>query len=129
MELAKDKTVKVVAPLLKFLSPKYRYKVIFMNRNIDEIVKSQQKMIGKDPDTLPVSLINSYKKQLQAVEEWKNRQRGVELIYIDYMEVRNNTDEAINKVVSFIGVDMKKDEMLKCVDRSLYRIKVESQSK
>jgi predicted AlkP superfamily phosphohydrolase/phosphomutase/tetratricopeptide (TPR) repeat protein len=129
LESAKDKTVKIVAPLLKFLSPKYRYKVIFMNRNIDEIVKSQQKMIGKDPDTLPVSLIKSYKKQLQAVEEWKNRQTGVELIYVNYIDVLNNTDEAINKVTSFIGVDMNKDEMLKCVDRSLYRNKVESISK
>lgn len=129
LESAKDKTVKVVAPLLKFLSPKYRYKVIFMNRNIDEIVKSQQKMIGKDPDTLPVSLIQSYKKQLHIVEEWKNRQAGVELIYVNYIDVLNDTDKVINKVVSFIGVDMKKDAMIKCVDRSLYRNKIESISK
>ena len=53
---AQNKSVKVVAPLLKYLDPKYRYKVIFMTRDLTEVVKSQQKMIGKNPDILPVKI-------------------------------------------------------------------------
>ncbi|MGJ8592003.1 MAG: alkaline phosphatase family protein [Aquaticitalea sp.] len=124
LHLAKNKSLKVVAPLLKFLDPKYRYKIIFMNRDLYEVVKSQQKMIGKDPDTLPTKLIHSYKKHLNMVEEWKDREPGVELIYLDYKELLDNSDEALSKVQSFIGMDMNLDAMEACIDRSLYRNKV-----
>ncbi len=124
LKIAENKTVKVVAPLLKFLPIKFRYKVIFMNRDINEIVKSQQKMIRKDPDILPLSLIESFKKQMNNVAIWKDREPGVEFIYVNYKDVIENPDKAIDKVVSFIGVDMDKQAMKKCVDKSLYRNKI-----
>jgi len=124
LELAKNKSVKVVAPLLKFLSPKYRYKVIFMNRDLSEIIKSQQKMIGKNQDVLPVKLFEAYNKQLSQVETWKLKEPGVELIYVNYKDVLNNTEETLKKVASFIGLDLNTTEMMACVDKSLYRNKV-----
>ena len=125
LPLAKDKSVKVVAPLLKFLDPKFRYKVIFMNRDLTEIVKSQQKMIGKDPETLPTRLFEAYKKHLKQVEIWKNREPGVELMYLNYRDVLENKEESIDKINSFVGLDLNKIEMTKCIDKSLYRNKVE----
>lgn len=123
LNLAQNKSVKIVAPLLKFLDPKYRYKVIFMNRDLNEVVKSQQKMIGKDPETLPTKLFEAYKKHLAQVEVWKDREPSVELIYVDYKEVINNTKAIVEKVVSFVGVDMNNEEMINSVDMSLYRNK------
>lgn len=123
LDKAQNKSLKVVAPLLKFLDPKFRYKVIFMNRDLTEVVKSQQKMIGKNPDVLPINLFEAYKKHLRQVETWKEREPGVELIYVDYKDVINNTNKVVDKVVSFIGVDMNKNEMENCVDKSLYRNK------
>ena len=120
---AKNKSVKVVAPLLKFLDPKYRYKVIFMNRNLAEIIKSQQKMIGKDPENMPMSLFEAYSKQLKFIETWKSKEPGVELIYLDYKDVLNNTKTVIEKIEAFIGTKLKKEPMSKCVDRTLYRNK------
>jgi tetratricopeptide (TPR) repeat protein len=101
LELAKDKSV-----------------------DLTEIIKSQQKMIGKDPETLPMRLFDAYNKQLNQVEMWKNKEPGVELVYLDYKKILNNTDESLNKLISFIGVDMNKKAMAKCVDRSLYRNRV-----
>ncbi|MGM5468688.1 alkaline phosphatase family protein [Flavobacteriaceae bacterium LMO-SS05] len=124
LELAKNKSVKVVAPLLKFLSPEFRYKVIFMNRDLSEIIKSQQKMIGKNPDVLPVKLFEAYNKQLNQVETWKLKEPGVELIYVNYTDVLNHTEETLNKVTSFIGLELNTSEMMTCVDQTLYRNKV-----
>ncbi|MEZ4792701.1 MAG: alkaline phosphatase family protein [Gelidibacter sp.] len=124
LHLGQDKSIKVVAPLLRFLDTKYRYKVIFMNRDLTEVVKSQQKMIGKDPENLPIKLFDAYSKQLNKVESWKDKEPGVELIYLNYKDVLNHTDDAINKVISFIGQDLDKASMAKCVDKSLYRNKV-----
>ena len=124
LELAQNKSVKVVAPLLKFLGPKYRYKVIFMNRDLSEIIKSQQKMIGKDPDTLPTRLFEAFKKQLNQVEAWKQKEPSVELIYVNYKDVLDHPEEVIAKVSSFIGMDLNISEMVKRVDKTLYRNKV-----
>jgi tetratricopeptide (TPR) repeat protein len=124
LEMAKNKSVKVVAPLLKFLSPKYRYKFFFMNRDLSEIIKSQQKMIGKDQDVLPIKLFEAYNKQLNQVETWKQKEPGVELIYVNYKDVLNNPEETLKKVTSFIGLDLNTTEMMECVDKSLYRNKV-----
>lgn len=124
LNLAKNKSVKVVAPLLKFINPEHRYKIIFMTRDLNEIVKSQQKMIGKDPTVIPVSLYNSYLEQLNSIEIWKNTEPGVELIYVDYNEIIKNPDSLIDKVVSFVGTDLNQSKMSSCIDKSLYRNKV-----
>jgi predicted AlkP superfamily phosphohydrolase/phosphomutase/tetratricopeptide (TPR) repeat protein len=123
LKLAKNKSVKVVAPLLKFLDPKYRYKVIFMNRDLTEIVRSQQKMIGKDIEVLPLRLFESYKKHLNQVETWKNKEPGVELIYVNFKDALINTEDVVNKVTSFIDISMDIEQMRDCVDKSLYRNK------
>lgn len=118
---AQNKSVKIVAPLLKFLDPKYRYKIIFMNRNINEVIKSQQKMIGKDPEVLPTKLYNGYTKLLNQVEVWKEKEPSVELIYIDYKDALYNTEEVSNNIKNFLGLELDLESMRSCVDRSLYR--------
>jgi len=81
-------------------------------------------MIGKNPDVLPVKLFEAYNKQLKQVEIWKQKEPGVELIYVNYQDVLNQTEAVIGKVSSFIGLDLKASEMLGCVDKTLYRNKV-----
>ncbi|WP_179316646.1 alkaline phosphatase family protein [Winogradskyella undariae] len=122
---AQNKSLKVVAPLLKFLDPKYRYKVVFMTRDLNEVIKSQQKMIGKDVDVFPVKLYETYKKHLKQVETWKDREPSVELIYVDYKEALYDTVDVVKKVISFIGEEaMNEEQMKSCVDKTLYRNKV-----
>ncbi|MEH6534804.1 MAG: alkaline phosphatase family protein [Psychroserpens sp.] len=123
LDKAQNKSLKVVAPLLKFLDPKFRYKVIFMNRDLNEVVKSQQKMIGRDVETFPVKLFETYKKHLKQVEDWKDKEPSVELIYVDYKDALNDTNTAVKKVISFIGKEMNEEDMESCVDKTLYRNK------
>jgi tetratricopeptide (TPR) repeat protein len=118
---AQNNSLKVVAPLLGYLDPKYRYKVIFMNRDLNEILKSQQVMIGRNPDTLPFSLFNSFKKQLKQVEIWKNKEPGVELLYVNYKDVLENPDAMAAKIEAFIGKKLNQEDMVKCIDKNLYR--------
>ncbi|MDT0559040.1 alkaline phosphatase family protein [Ichthyenterobacterium sp. W332] len=120
---AENKSVKVVAPLLKHLDSKFRYKIIFMNRDLNEVVKSQQIMTGRNPDELPVKLLNAFKKQLKKVEAWKDSEPGVELIYLNYKDVLQNPIDAADKIESFIGVKMEKNGMVQSVDKTLYRNK------
>ncbi|OMP30938.1 hypothetical protein BKM32_10115 [Mangrovimonas sp. DI 80] len=119
LHLARGKSVKVVAPLLKFLDPQYRYKVIFMNRDLTGVVKSQQKMIGRDTDNLPVNLLNAYRKHLKEVEIWKDKEPGVELLYVNYKDLMEHPEEILPEIISFIGLELDGQTMLGCIDKSL----------
>ena len=44
---ANGKVVKIIAQLLTFLPDNYKYKIVFMRREMDEVLTSQQVMIGK----------------------------------------------------------------------------------
>ena len=122
LKLAQNKSVKIVAPLLNHLSSKYRYKVIFMVRDLNEVLRSQQIMRGKDPEDLPLQLLDSYTKLLKGVEVWKNSEPGVEMIYINYKDALENPESVVNRVTQFIGKDdFDKQAMVDCVDMKLYR--------
>ena len=50
---ARGKVVKVISALLKHLPPGEQYRVVFVRRNMPEILASQRKMLihrGEDPD-------------------------------------------------------------------------------
>ena len=80
-KLAKDKrilkeinkeVVKVVAPLLQFLPLRYRYKIIFMERDIEEVLNSQKRMIHRlNPESKTNSKENlrKYRKLEQSYEQ------------------------------------------------------------
>ncbi|MDX1461678.1 MAG: alkaline phosphatase family protein [Marinirhabdus sp.] len=116
-----DKAVKIVAPLLKYLDSDFRYKIIFMKRDLNEVIQSQQKMLGKDKEVFPVKIYNQFQKLLSNVTAWCKREPGVEILYLDYKDVLENPLETAAQVQKFIGVDLDTDAMASCVDMSLYR--------
>jgi predicted AlkP superfamily phosphohydrolase/phosphomutase/tetratricopeptide (TPR) repeat protein len=118
-----NKAVKIVAPLLKFLDPKYRYKILFMNRDLNEIIQSQQKMLGKSEDVFPVKIYNEFQKLLVNVNSWNKKEPGVEILFVDHKEIFSNPMAIIDEVEKFIGVNLRKEEMSKVIDVSLYRTK------
>ena len=116
-----DKAVKVVAPLLKYLDSTLRYKIIFMRRDLNEIIQSQQKMIGKSEQEFPVTLYNKYQKLLANVTLWDKSEPGVEILYVNYTDVLENPASELARIEKFLGVAVDKQEMINCVDVSLYR--------
>ena len=124
MNKAQNKTVKIVATLLNKIDEQYRYKIIFMTRDLNEILKSQQKMIGKTEDVFPVKLYNKFQKLLSNIEVWKKKEPGVELIYLDYKDVLDNPESTVKSIERFLGVPLYRSEMINCIDKKLYRTKV-----
>ncbi|MDT0555777.1 alkaline phosphatase family protein [Patiriisocius hiemis] len=118
---ARNKSVKIVAPLLKYIDTKYRYKIIFMKRDLNEVIKSQLIMTKKNPDIFPVKIHNSYVRLLNNIENWKEKEPGVEIIYVDYKEIIENPEENIEKIESFLGIDLERSKMETAIDKSLYR--------
>jgi len=127
---ASGKTVKVIAQLLKHLPMNYRYKVIFMERDILEVAQSQQKMLirnGKKrkEDTLPLGLVMSYEKTLKEVKDWAEKQPNVEIKFISHKEAIENPFMQAMLVNDFLGGHLQSELMAAQVDSRLYREKVE----
>lgn len=126
LDKAQDKAIKIVAPLLKYLDSQYRYKVIFMNREIHEVVQSQQKMLGKKSDDFPIHLYNQFQRLLKSVTGWQKMEPGVEVLYVNHREVIEDPLKVAQQVAKFIGHPLDINAMAAVVDPELYRNKYES---
>lgn len=118
-----DKAVKIVAPLLRHLDAKHRYKIIFMRRDLNEIIISQQKMLGRSDDVFPIKIYNEFQKLLSNVNAWNKKEPGVEILYVDYKELINSPQEQLDAIEQFIGLELDKNKMAEVIDKSLYRNK------
>lgn len=121
---AKDQVVKIVGPQLKFLLPRLKYKIIFMDRDLEEVIHSQLKMTGKETKDFPMNLLNHYKHQLQELETEVLNQVNVESIKISYKKTIDSPEIMAKKVADFFpefNLDISK--MYRVVEPKLYRNK------
>lgn len=119
-----DEVVKIIAQLLPHLSEKRGYRVIFMERDIEQILRSQQKMIGKTPEqqnAYPLGLATTFAKQLSYVKKWMEHQPNVETLFVKYTDVINDPSLEACRVNDFLGGGLNVLEMVTPVDKALYR--------
>lgn len=126
LDQAQNQTVKVVAPLLHFLPEKFGYKIILMERDLGEVITSQQKMLGKETrkDALPMSLFTAYKNQLTKVESWAESQPKVKVLRVQYSNVIEKPLEEAERIAAFLELPLDTRKMASVVDPELYRNKV-----
>jgi tetratricopeptide (TPR) repeat protein len=125
---ADGKVVKVITQLLKYLPDQFIYKVIFVKRNMHEILASQQKMIGKAGDTYSVSLAQAFEREVELVDIWARKEPNVEIKYLNYEDVIFDTDAQIASISGFIGKDLDKNKMKAAVNINLYRNRLSKKS-
>ena len=122
---AQGKSVKVISQLLRHLPDDYTYKVIFMRRNMDEILASQKKMLvnrGEDPNKVSDEEITGlFEKHLSQVMTWLDNQANIDVLYIHYSEMLSKPQTQSELVNAFLGGDLNVEAMTAVVDPNLYR--------
>ncbi len=108
---------------LKFLPQDRKYKVIFMNRNIQEIVMSQQKFIGKENAPYPMILENRYKKHIAKMNQWFAKTNNMDVLYINYSDAINQPEKTSKQIKDFLNLELKIESMTTVADKKLYRNK------
>lgn len=125
-----DKVVKIVSPLVFQLPPRYHYKIVFMIRDVDEVLASQHKMLERSgklkPDTYKMGLDEAYRKNLDKFKQWVSVNPNVEVLYVNYSEAIQNPIMEIERINEFLNGELNTDEMLAVVDGELYRNKKQS---
>ena len=124
---ARGKAVKIISALLKYLPADERYRVIFIRRDIDEILASQRKMLihrGEDPDKQDdAQMKRLFEKHVRQVEEWLAAQKHIQTLYVHYSDMLGNPGPQIERVNTFLGGKLDPARMAEVVDPQLYRNK------
>lgn len=126
---AEEKAVKLVTMLLRKLPSDREFYVIFMERNISEVVKSQKEMLeksGKKMKYLEEELKKIYLSHLKEIKQWISKKNNLKVLYVSYNEVIENPKKVALRIKEFLGKDMNIEKMIKAVDKRLYRKKEKS---
>ena len=121
---AEGKAVKVITALLTHLPPDYEYRVLFMRRNIDEVLASQAKMLEnreEESKTDDATMKELFRKHLQKVRGWMNSQPNLIYLDINYNTILEDPEPNISQINHFLGGNLNEEKMLSVIEPILYR--------
>jgi len=118
------KVVKVISALLEHLPAGYSYKVIFMEREIREVLASQKKMLdnrGEQNKVTDAEMEEQYRAHLAAVKPWLARQPNMDVLYVGYNAMMSDPEPYCHRIVEFLGLPLHFEKMLAVPNERLYR--------
>jgi hypothetical protein len=121
---ARGKAIKIISFLLNYLPENNNYKVIFMRRDLSEVLASQQKMLdrhGEENDTDDEKMLEVWKDHLWKVNYLMTRADRFELLNVPYRDVVAKPIEQARRIKEFLGLSVEPEQMAGAVDEKLYR--------
>jgi hypothetical protein len=121
---AGGKVVKVIARLLVDLPAGQPYKIIFMRRDLDEVLRSQRKMLERRGE--PSGPPDEEMRRLLLVhvletEDFLRTRPEMETLYVSYNRTVADPRPQAERINRFLGGALDVDRMVGAVDAALYR--------
>ena len=121
----RGKVLKIISLLLEHLPEGCFYRVIFMHRDLREVLASQNKMLvrrgepgdGADDE----KMTRLYTGHLVKIESMLAARDDVEVLEVVYKNVVRDPQREARRVARFVGRADRAEAMAAAVDRSLYR--------
>ncbi|MFN2426766.1 MAG: sulfotransferase family protein [Candidatus Binatia bacterium] len=133
LEDAAGRSVKVVSALLDKLPRTHRYRVIFLEREIEEVLASQRRMLERRGEpTNRVSddaMASMFRKHVAGVLERAQQRTEVRLATIAHAEVLASAHDAARRLDEFLGGGLDTTAMAAAVDVSLWRQRASAPSR
>jgi hypothetical protein len=120
---ARGKVVKMVSSLLYDLPASEQYRVVFMQRDIDEVLESQEKMLRRLGRAAAPreDMKKSFAVHLDRISKWLGDQPNFRVLYVSYNQLLSDAEREARRVAEFLGGKCDAERMLEAVDPSLYR--------
>jgi len=121
---ARGKVIKVVSSLLNHLPDDNCYKVVFMRRNLHEVLASQTKMLVRRDEsshTEDDQLLEMYDAHLSKIEFQLRFRPNFEAFYFDFADIVQNPTAEAERMADVVGGGLDAKRMAGAVDGSLYR--------
>jgi len=124
---AAGKVVKVIHLLLAELPDDRPYRVVFMQRDLREVVQSQATMLARSGraggQLAPERLIAVYEQQLKTVEQWLAARPNFSVLRVPYAQLVSDPAAVVPTVNAFLGGTLDEARMRAAVDPGLHRNK------
>jgi len=121
----RGKVLKVISFLIKDLPDDNDYRVIFMRRDLDEVLASQNKMIQRlgttDSTAAEEAMKEAYRNDIVRTRLLCRNRPNFELIEIHYKNTIEDPAATARSVNAFLGGHLDEAAMREAVDGSLYR--------
>ncbi len=121
---SRGKAIKIISFLLKDLPQTNNYKVIFMERELPEVLASQQKMLdrrGEKNETDDERMLEIWNDHLWRVDYLLKHNDCFESLVVPYKDVVSNPLEQARRMKAFLGLPLDPEKMASAVDPKLYR--------
>lgn len=121
---ARGKAIKIISFLLRELPAGHNYKVLFMRRDMDEILASQQKMLERREEgggAEDERMAKLFEADLFRARYLMKRAPQFEFVEIQYPAALADPLETAQTMRDFLGIDLDLERMVEVVDPELYR--------
>jgi tetratricopeptide (TPR) repeat protein len=127
---ARGKAIKIVAPLLSALPAELPCQIIFAERDLDEVLDSQDRMLARRNQNTALTpvrrqmLRNEYARTTVRVKAMLARRPATQVLNVEYREAVSNAAAVAAKVNAFLGGGLDVTKMAASVDSRLHRNRV-----
>jgi hypothetical protein len=122
---AEGKVVKVISQLILSLPPGHDYRIVFMQRPLPEVLKSQDEMLRRrgntDANANTSAIEEAFQRHLIEVNKWLAGKANMQVLRMHYHRVLREPKAVAEEVAAFLQVPLDVEAMVRQVDGSLYR--------
>jgi len=124
MPQCRGKAIKIISPLLFHIPLNETYRVLFVRRNLNEVMESQAKMmkrISSDKTTgCDGEMKLVFEKHLKKIEAWLAENK-IETLFLRFGDIIKEPQLTAGNINSFLGESLDHQKMIQVVDKNLYR--------
>lgn len=122
---ANGKTVKVIHLLLLHLAVRRSYRVVFMLRDMQEVIASQRAMLKQQgragAPLTDAKLAEIFEAQLTQVRQWLVEREHFQVLYINHSDLIQYPLNTAGQINEFLGGHLATAKMADAVNPVLYR--------
>ena len=101
-----DKAFKVNVGKLTELPSDFKYKIIWMNRSMNEIISSYRKTKGKNENTYDAGIADNLAAKVERAQIWIDSHPNTELVIVDLHELLTNTENEIQAIANLLDLEI-----------------------
>lgn len=119
----RGKVFKMVSQLLYDLPKSETYRIVFMQRDFDEMLASQEKMLARlgRPIHPRDDIKRAFRAHLEKLHAWLPKQENMHVLVVRHHDLVADTQAQVARVNEFFGGRLDESKMIAAVDPSLYR--------
>jgi hypothetical protein len=125
VEQAEGHVVKVISQLLSFWPATHNAQIIFMERRLEEVIESQQRMLTRMGKSVPAGqpdvLRKAFQQHLAHIRKWIPEQPNLDVLFVDYGNAVTHPRRVAQQVADWLEPSLAVEAMFSVVDPTLYR--------